>query len=291
MLYYCPICGLPAVNYYHPKNYIETLNNKKINEQNINKIFKILEKCIILTSDNKILHDSYQENSSLINNNNEYSYSELNINIYKNKEGIMIHKDCWKYIKNKYNIELQYGDLPYIDNINFGEIKKYQQQYFEWIECIQDDNVWMIDTPLNNKNKKNINRINKIIKQYKFKKNINRKSPNISATFFTDDIIKIGNNNKFWIIKNGKWNQINDIVIIKHYNIVNENVKDKRKEKSIEYKNNIKKIKYINKIKQIGYYSYKPIFINNIEFKNKICSFDIYTTEDFYNLEVCKYLG
>lgn len=78
----------------------------------------------------------------------------------------MIHTDCWKYIKSKYELELCYGDLPYINisdlsalsltrvtihtdglAVNFGKIQKYQLQNFDWNECIKDGNLWMIDTP------------------------------------------------------------------------------------------------------------------------------------------------
>lgn len=77
----------------------------------------------------------------------------------------------------------------------------------------------------------------------------------------------------------------------KHYELTDSDIiiKLQKKAKTIEDKNIIKRTRYLNKIKQIGSYSYQPIFIGNIEFKKKY-SFDIYTTIEYFNSVVSKYL-
>jgi hypothetical protein len=49
--------------------------------------------------------------------------------------GVFIHTDCWKYIKNEYNIELTYSHLLIINKnldkkvfkfINYGIIEKFK---------------------------------------------------------------------------------------------------------------------------------------------------------------------
>lgn len=302
MIYSCPICGLPAVHYYSPDEYKDVLNKMKVNEKTINRIFKKLQRCIILTFDNKILRNSYQDGGYLINGTDFYDYWGMNINNYQMKRGAMIHTDCWKYIKNKYNIELCHGDLPYINTIdlspkmhdlmtthadglavNFGEIQKYQLQYFDLIGCIRDGNHWMIDIPQNTKNPRNITRINKIVKQYKLNRSNSRPSPNISATFFVDGVIKIGNDMKFHIIRKGRWYPTNEKVITKHYEVSHDR-KQYRANSDI-----IRRNKFLNKLKQIGSYSYQPIFISRIEFGKKY-SFDIHTTQHLFDSLVSKYL-
>lgn len=81
MIYYCPICGLSAVRYYYPDNYKIMLNNMEINDKMIDRIFKKLEKCIILMGDNKILRNSYQDGYDLLTNESVYDWCQPNINI------------------------------------------------------------------------------------------------------------------------------------------------------------------------------------------------------------------
>lgn len=115
-----------------------------------------------------------------------------------------------------------------------------------------DNNIWMAYSPLVNNSKNNI-RIKKIIKQLNLKK-IDRPSPSISATFFRNGNIKIGNNNKFWIIVNRKWKEIKEEIIQKKYN-------------NVKINNNI--VSNINNIPQIGSYNNKMIFIKNYNYNNK----------------------
>ena len=82
---------------------------------------------------------------------------------------------------------------------------------------------------------------------------------------YQKDDIKLGNNNKFWKISNGKWAEINEDVINKKIIILNNN----------------KFIKYINNIPQIGEINNKPIFIKNYDYNNKTKSLII----DFIGIE------
>jgi hypothetical protein len=75
---------------------------------------------------------------------------------------------------------------------------------------IEDGNFWMGESPL--KNAKNAKRIVKIIKQLKIKPG--RSGPTISASFFANGTIKIGNDGYFWIIKNKKWTKIPEKPVI-----------------------------------------------------------------------------
>jgi hypothetical protein len=111
-----------------------------------------------------------------------------------------------------------------------------------------DNNLYMLQSPLYTG--KNVTRIKKIIKQIKLKKEL-RPSPSISATFYKNNIIKMGNNNKFWIIKNNKWNEIKEDVIKKIFNI-----------KPLSSWN-------FHYLSQIGEFSTIPLFINNLK-NNKL---------------------
>ena len=113
---------------------------------------------------------------------------------------------------------------------------------------------------------KNINQINKNIKALKIK--INRPSPSVSATFYEKGDYKIGNNNKIWIIKNGKWV---DLHVSNVKKIIDIKIDD---EKS-------KTFKFLKNISHCGLYSKNPIFLLNIIKKGKINKYIVYTTEDY----------
>jgi hypothetical protein len=116
----------------------------------------------------------------------------------------------------------------------------------------------MLDSPLNSSNKKNIIRIKKIISQLKLKKDL-RPSPSVSATFYKNGDIKIGNNNKFWFVKNNKWYELKEDVI--------------KKKIIFDYDNKLYKL---NVLPQIGEYYNIPLFVKqckNITKKNTMIEF------------------
>ena len=67
-------------------------------------------------------------------------------------------------------------------------------------DMVRDGNWYMSQSPLNRNNAK---RIDKILSQYKIQ--TNRVGPSASATFYDTETIKIGNDEVFWIKRNGKW--------------------------------------------------------------------------------------
>ena len=266
---YCCVCGNSCknVNIEYLTELFEVYNNyskKNLIKIDIVEIKNIVKKLkwtkktfslqptnIIYNSTNKIDCEDYLpfKDSSYFDN------TLLN--------GVLIHQDCWNFVKNNYNIELKYKDLPirYLDsdknpplfNIDYGEITKYLSQDFAYDELYVDNNTYMLDSPLLQTNKKNIYRIKKIITQLNIKK-IERPSPSISATFYKNNEIKLGNDNFFWIIKNGRWTKIKDEVF----------------KKTIIFDKNFKKLSIINKIPAIGEYSKEPLFVLHFKKTNKV---------------------
>jgi len=277
---YCIICGNSC--YDVDFNELENIDDvSKKEKNNINKSIKWLRKCTVLLANNKIIHNCFDSNCSggfSLKNKKSNSTELFDCTGNKNKfttyfsnitnSGIFLHDDCWKFMMKKYGIKLEYKNIPILnlytgrnimygrvcteDNVNYGAITKYWSQYMNYQKMFLDNNIWMAYSPLVNNSKNNL-RIKKIIKQLNLKK-IDRPSPSISATFYKSGNIKIGNNNKFWIIANRKWKEIKEEVIEKKYNNV---------------KINDIIIKNINNIPQIGSYNNKMIFINNYSYDNK----------------------
>ena len=252
---YCCICGNSCkgcdFDYLHDEFEFNKINIDDNELKKIAKDSKWLDKKITLYSNNKIkkfgIYDS-EENHLPFINDNEY--------------GVLLHYDCWKFVKINYGIELQYKHLPVnyknfkgahngippLMKINYGEVKKYWHQDMNFHKMYKDNNMYMLQNPLIPTNTKNINRIKKIISQIKLKKDT-RPSPCISATFYDNNKIKIGNNNNFWVIKNGKWNEIKEDVIKKSFKIKPKQMYNFA----------------FGNIPQIGEYNTLPLFINKIK--------------------------
>lgn len=249
---YCTICGNPCHSildgtteiiediYQEVKNkrkiptHLKTFYNKVYNRyekdpkfiENFEKYSKKtqwLNDCIFLTVMDDVIHNCKEVNcNNTFRDKKGNNYvQELHYNdefIPKTKHGIFLHSDCWKYVKQKYNVELKFSNIPVIPepkeynkinkNINYGIIENYWSQDFKFIELFIDNNDYMCMSPLINK--ENTSRINKIITQFKFNNDKSRKGPVVSATFYPEKSIKYGNNGMLWIKKNGKWNEIKD---------------------------------------------------------------------------------
>lgn len=232
----CIVCG----NYCHNQQYYDTQYDDETNWMN---------KLVMLLKTNKIVHNIVQSACNMEFDDDiekkRYTYDpgdftyicgskcEFDESIIKRNTGTFIHTDCWNFIKNEYGLELKYSDLPYKlgkytvitddmtvaphDKIDYGEISNYYDySHIEYDRMMDDGNTWMMTSPLS-KNEKNVKRIKKIIKQL-IRTDPNRKSPLSSATFYDDGDIKIGKNNKLWVIKNGKWVKIDKETIIKSIN-------------------------------------------------------------------------
>lgn len=277
---FCPICGNTCHNYgKYMKERFETLELEippNVNLKNIEKKMKWLEKCTMLLSNNEVIHDCEEVscNIDFVNRKNKMRIVMNGFeprNYFDGKfylpDGLFLHTDCWKYVKKNYGIELKFKDLPFIANIRkqypikYGEIEKYWAQDTEYEKMIIDKKIYMAYSPLDNTNVKNISRINKIISQFKLKKD--RKGPSISASFCKTKDIRLGNNKKFWMKTNGKWNEIKEDVIVKKYN----------------FKKEPKRSNKINKIPQSGESNKIPLFINKVELVKKEIVLEVIGTE------------
>jgi hypothetical protein len=247
---YCIICGNNCYN--------NNLNNK----------FNWKKKGTILLENNKIIHNVEEIYCNIVfkSKNNELYIASTGYNIfsyfnnYYSNNCIFLHTDCWKFIKKEYNIELKYGDLPIlknyynkIENINYKLISKYQEQYFNSDKLIKDKNEYMMLSPLSKEegSNKNILRIKKIFSQFKIRYEQSRKSPSVSASFYNNSSIKMGNDNKFWIKEKGKWIPIKEKeIIIKLFfpSTISSILKNK-----------------IYKIPQIGKYNNEFIFVKSFK--------------------------
>jgi len=262
---FCFICGNQLsgsdTDFLHSLFNKTNIDNKLLN--NLSKKIKWMKKTKLLLANNKIKSLGYDEIYDLYNNESLSNY------------GIFIHSDCYKFIKITYGLNLQYKHIAPIKinkipsgippiNIDYGEIKKYWWQDFQYQNICNDNNTYMLDSPLVESNKQNITRIKKIVSQLKLKKEL-RPSPSISASFYKQNDIKIGNNNKFWIINHGKWIEIKDKIIKKNYIIeINKS--------------------YKIKIPKIGEHNIISLFLYNYEKygKNK-CKFTLLGTETGIN--------
>lgn len=245
---YCPICGLACWN--NLRDYEgDLLKKKEVKE------LDWLNKCYFMTANNLVIKgcEEIACNATFACGKNKYSslIDIKELEYYKNY-GLFIHEDCHKYIKKEYNITLKLSDFyfkGFIDNkpmvyVNYGDIKKYWLQFFDVYRCLEDGNLWMLLSPL--KSTRNQKRIKKIFNQLKIKSD--RSGPSISASFYKNGTIKIGNDGYFWIIKGGKWVKINEKPILE-----------------IEKREN-----QLKKIPQIGFQNNKPIFIKDFNDKEII---------------------
>lgn len=245
-------------NYYKKNKNYENIMENFINDT------KWLEECTFLTAHNKIIKkcEEVECNTSFKSNNGDYFQHStervpylskyINGKYYYPPHGLFVHTNCWMFIKNKYGIELKYSDLPILnvnpaeinifDFVKYKDIQKYWEQEFDYLQLLCDNNEYLCYNPLMNIN---TNIINTIFSHLKIRKN--RPSPLSSASFYDEGMIKIGNDNKFYIIKNKKWMKINDVIVSFESNI---NLNDK----------------YFESLKCSGEASTIPIFIESINF-------------------------
>lgn len=297
---YCLLCGNPShsllmsdkeiledINlYYEIKNskgkknykYLKNMKpfvdkyeeNPELFMQNVNKVRKItkwMDKCTLLTIDNKIIHNCKNDDIDFYDSNNKVYIKNSFKSDHNNNYGEYVHTNCWKFIKNTYNIELNYSHLPityvigrYYKNIDidYGKIEKYWRQDFDFVSLIFDSNIDLLYDPLiSNQN----TRIKKIFNKLKIRLDKNRKSPLTSATFYKPNTYKIGNNNNIWFVHSGKWKEVNDTIEIKIQ--VNKN-------------NKILRSKYIAEPSE------KPIFIKSFINKRNYIELTVITTNSYY---------
>ena len=246
----------------YPNDQIKILHENKNILTNLKKLsnnIKWLKKCSMLLEDNRVIHGVKEINCNVTFCKNNICYGHISLytgNYTKELIGIFIHTDCWKYIKNTYNINLNFSNLPphiqsytKVFNIDYGDIEKYWGQDFNFLKIVNDKKEYLCSSPL--KEDKNISQIKKNISKLNLKNEPERKGPMVSATFYKEGDIKIGNNNNFWIIKGNKWVEINQKPI-------------KIKIKIDFGKLDKKQRKFLDSVPYIGHYNKNPIFIISI---------------------------
>jgi len=254
--YFTPIYNVYKKN---PKDFLQSIKN-------LHKSTKWLNKCTFLAADGSVIHNCKEVacNIEFIDNaGNTYMSQTYLDDIYDNY-GVFVHTDCWKFIKQKYKINLSYkylpiNKVPVTENkifsfINYGQIEKYWAQDFDFIKIISDNNEELCVSPL----KSDIvgKNIKKVFTKLKIRDDVNRKSPLVSATFYKPGIYRIGNNGNIWMIKGGKWIELKDTVTTEINNI-----------------KLIKKIGFLHDINTL------PIFVSKITNKK----ITIVTTEELAN--------
>lgn len=249
---YCPICGLTLQGLWsitdfiedQSKNYEEIYKKNKFIKINKNKKNIILKKDNLFHKEKLVSKTKWLKKCTVLlpNTKPKHNFEEVNCNIgfMKNKElydinlrnneydniGIVLHTDCWKYIKKSKKYELTFDDFNLKKIIgdkywnhykfkyfNYKEVEKYHEQYFD-IERLykRPQDFYLLYSPIKNtiESKKNKKRIDKnIVKLFKNKPK-QRPSPVQSATIFVKGTImkgSDGNNYKVKVIKNNikKW--------------------------------------------------------------------------------------
>ena len=198
---YCSLCGLPL---NVDKFYL--YNNVKEKHYNLpNYLPKWIYTCTILFNNNKTIH----------NINWDLEYQKYNPVLHNRKTCgfIVIHCDCWKYIKKDKNIKLKYSDFPFVEkmyssdnfnfykfNVDYKKISNLQEQDFNYTKYINDG--YSFDSPLK-KNKVLGRFIINIFNQLNIK--ADRVGPRVSATLYKNNDLLIGSDNNIWEINNKKW--------------------------------------------------------------------------------------
>lgn len=251
------------------KTYIK---NPKLFLQKNNDLIKNtkwLKDCTFLAADNTINHGCKETSCNIHftdRKGNHYEHSSnYNVNSSKDskflKYGVFVHTDCWKFIKKEYNMKLSYEHLPIVDYkvtdnkifkfISYGPMENYWDQQFNFIKMISDGNEELSSSPL--KSDLVAKNIKKVFSKLKIRNDDNRKGPTVSATFYKNNIYKVGANGNIWTIKGNKWTEIKD---------------------TIKYKLTGNKLKKIILSADINT---EPYFIN------KIKEFEIITTQEYIN--------
>jgi hypothetical protein len=251
---YCSICGGPSGDITDWKiddflNYLEDIiGEKKFEEKEYSRLYhKLKFKGNWLNNFGAVLESGKYVPSKYAEKNQDAlvfsnytaifppSWDFMHELDYKNpKEAFLVHGLCYKLftLKTKQNIFDLMKSLTHLINsrkrrakkyseflsgINYGPIRKYTEQFFDWIElAMNPKDIYVIENP--SKNKENCKRILGIIqqimkkssskgkstKQSPSKSRASRPSPSESATKFRVGTKKKGNDRNMWIIKENK---------------------------------------------------------------------------------------
>jgi len=182
------------------------------------KCKKWMRNCTILLNNNNVVHNTKEIacNNYFYDKKKKQHFTSL---IYFPKSFIVVHTDCWKFCKKELQISLKYSDFPFhkissnnfflINGINYKPIINYLEQYYNIDEYLETG--YSLDSPIKNQFLSKI--IKNTISQLNIKKE--RIGPSISATYYKNNDILIGNDDKIWKINNKKWVRANDIILQK----------------------------------------------------------------------------
>jgi len=238
---------------------------------------KWMHKCTLLLNNNNIVFDTKEIacNTNFYDKKKKNYYTSL---LYFPKSFIVVHTDCWKFCKKEYGLSLKYSDFPFhkispnnffsIDGVNYKPISNYWEQYFRIEEYLKAG--YSLDSPA--KNQALAKFIKNTISQLKIKKD--RMGPSISATYYKNNDLLVGNDGKIWKINNKKWVKAADIIsrklsikipVTKKNQQLLEHVCKYFSYAYLEPKSSI--IKKIAKLPQLGEVSSCGIILRNIKTK------------------------
>jgi hypothetical protein len=240
-------------------------------KKKINSKLGWLNKCTFLTMNDQIIHGciethcnvSFQKGNKKYEHMTNFTTGSFNDILGRcDNMGVFVHDDCWKYVKNEFDVELKYSSFPidktnikYYDkilNINYGKIEAYWSQDFQFDVAYKKGHSYLCESPL--KNTESAKAIKKILTILKIKDKKERMSPSTSATFYKSGIIKVGIDGNFWKISKGKWVKMQgDVKLSK----VSVDILDK------------KAIKKLNSLNQIGDICNGTIAIKSFEYDKK----------------------
>lgn len=247
------------------------------------KELKWLSKITILTANDEVYHNckAYSCNGEFITKNKTVVDANIKYGDVTNyfegigNKGIFCHDECWVFVKKTYGIDLKFSNLPIkkiimkhkfndplCANIKYGDIANYWGQEYDFENAMKDNKMQYSISPL--KDSKNGSRIKKIITQLKLKQV--RTGPSVSATFYNDGDIKMGNNGKFWMKKNNKWNELGNKIMKKTFEVT--------------FKHDYKKQYKIIDIPQIAETNNKPLFVKKYSYVKKVIKFDLVYAEE-----------
>ena len=286
---FCFICGNPCYSnlerikeMLHDDNMIKKIKSipsfiKEVKE--LKKKTQWMNKCSMLLANDQTIHNVSEIACNIIFKNKNMTAQHISVlgnNLNDYPYGIFIHTACLKYIKKQYKIDLKFSYLPPVKptyrnlfDINYGDIEKYWDQSFNFLDIILDNKKYLCSSPL--QNDKNILQIKKNISKLKLKNDPKRKGPCVSATFYNDGTIKIGNNKKFWIKKGNKWLEINEKIIKIKIEIDVSKLSNKQK-------------KYVENIPIIGEYNINPVFVVNSSRKKYNYNLELISIESYKDI-------
>jgi hypothetical protein len=213
---FCSLCGLP-------------LNTGERNNINIPKW---MYKCTLLLNNNKNIHNAQEVACNINFYANKKEYNSL---LNYPKSFIVIHTDCWKYIKKEKNIKLRYSDFPIIDklyntknyalfnfNLDYKPISNYWEQSFNIEKYINDG--YLLVSPLKG-NKVLSKFIINIFNRLNIK--LDRSGPRVSASLYKNNDLLIGTDDNIWKINNKKWiktNNLGNFIFSSNIKVTNKNI-------------------------------------------------------------------